>query len=119
MPRALVTTLSACAAIALVGGGGAEGATFYGKVGPGRTITLKNSKGTIVTSIKKGIHTFVINDTSGLHNFRLARGDTDIRKTTIEFKGTVRWTVKIKRGPAYRYYCSVHAKTMSRTFKVP
>ena len=119
MPRALVTTLSACTAIALVGGGGAEGATFYGKVGPGRTITLKNSKGTIVTSIKKGIHTFVINDTSGLHNFRLARGDTDIRKTTIEFEGTGALDGQDQARPDVPLLLLGRTKTMSRTFKVP
>ncbi len=119
MPRALVTSLSAAAAIALLGGGGAEGATFYGKVGPTRTITLKNAKGKLVTSVKKGVHTFVVTDTSGLHNFWLARGDAVIRKTTIEYKGTVRWTVRIKRGVAYRYFCSVHTETMSRSFRVP
>ncbi len=54
-----------------------------------------------------------------MHNFVLARGETNIRKTTIEFTGAVRWTVKIKRGSPYRYYCSVHARTMSRTFRVP
>jgi hypothetical protein len=119
MPRALVTTLFAAAAVALAGGGTAEGATFYGKVGPGRTISLKNGAGNLVTSIKKGKHTFVINDTSGLHNFTLARGKVDLRKTMTEFVGMVTWTVKIKRGKLYRYYCSVHSETMSRTFRVP
>ena len=87
MPRALVISLTAVTALALAGGGGAEGATFYGKVGPNRTITLKNAKGKIVTSIKKGIHKFVVNDTSGIHNFILSRGGTTVRKTTIEFEG--------------------------------
>jgi hypothetical protein len=119
MPRALVTLLLAAAVVALAGGGSAEGSTFYGKVGPTRTITLKNAAGNVVTSIRKGRHTFVINDTSGVHNFILARGDTNIRKTTIEFTGTVTWTVRIRRGKIYRYYCSVHSEAMSRTFHVP
>jgi hypothetical protein len=119
MPRALLISLAAVTALALSGGGGAEGATFYGKVGPNRTITLKNSNGKIVTSIKKGIHKFVITDTSGIHNFILSRAGTTVRKTTLEFEGQVTWTVRIKRGKTYRYYCSSHEDQMSRTFKVP
>ncbi len=119
MPRALVTSLSAVAAVALIGGGGAEAATFYGKVGPTRTITLKNAKGKIVTSIKKGTHKFVVTDSSGIHNFILSRGGKTVRKTALEYEGTITWTVAIKRGNTYRYYCSAHPQRMSRTFKVP
>jgi hypothetical protein len=118
MPRAHVAPLLAVAAIALAGGGGAEAATYYGKVGPTRTITLKNKAGKIVTSIPKGTHTFVVKDTSGLHDFQISLNGTVLRKTTIEFVGKKTWTLKVKKGNVYRYFCSVHTKDMSRTFRV-
>jgi plastocyanin len=119
MPRARASILLAAAVvIALAAGGGAEAATYYGKVGPKKTITLKNKAGSNVTSIPAGKHTFVVKDASTIHDFRLSLGGTDLRKTTLEFVGTKTWTLTLKKGRTYRYYCSVHTSEMSKTFRV-
>jgi hypothetical protein len=96
----------------------ADAARFFGTVGPDRTITLKKRNGTTVRRVAPGVHTFVVRDRSGIHNFVLARGTTRIRGTTLGFQGQVTWTVRIRRGAIYRYYCSAHRADMTRSFRV-
>jgi hypothetical protein len=113
-------TLLSLVAVALLLGTAApaDAARFFGTVGPDRTITLKKRNGAIVRSVAPGVHTFVVRDRSGVHNFVLARGTTRLRGTTLSFQGRVTWTVRIRRGAIYRYYCSAHRADMTRSFRV-
>ena len=110
--------LAALAVLLLAVAAPADAARFRGVVGPDRTITLKKRDGSIVRRVAPGRHTFVIRDRSGVHNFVLARGTTRIRGTSLEFVGTVTWTVRIRRGAIYRYYCSAHRADRTRSFRV-
>lgn len=113
------TVLCLAAAALVLGTAGTAGAARYsGTVGPDRTITLKNRKGKIVKRVPAGKHTFVVRDRSGIHNFVLARGTKRLQGTGVEFVGTVRWTVRIRRGAIYHYYCSTHREDMTRSFRV-
>lgn len=114
--RPLLLLGTAVLVLALAAPAGA--ARLTGTVGPDRTITLKKRNGTTVRTVAPGTHTFVIRDRSGIHNFVLARGTTRLRGTTLEFEGTVTWSVRIRRGAVYKYYCSAHRGTMTRSFRV-
>ncbi len=94
------------------------GATYYGTVGPERTISLTTRGGAAVTKVPAGKHTFVIRDRSPFHNFVLARGPTRIRWTTLDYEGVTRWTVRIRPGAIYRYFCGTHRRVMHGSFRV-
>jgi hypothetical protein len=95
----------------------AHGKTFYGTVGPTRTITLKRADGTIVRRISAGLHKFVIRDRSARHNFHLLGGGLH-KRTRVVFVGTRTWTgVRIRRGVTYTYFCEPHPDDMTRTFR--
>jgi len=113
----IVPVLVAASAF-LVLAGTASAATFYGSVGPGMTIALKRGNGNDVTSVAPGRHTFVIRDRSTAHNFVLLRGQTELRRTGVEFRGKRTWTVRIRRGARYRYHCSTHPTAMRGSFRV-
>jgi plastocyanin len=81
-------------------------------------ITLKNSHGKAVKTLKAGTYTFVIHDDSAIHNFGLD-GPHGFAKdfTTVPFIGTKTATVKLKAGK-YKYYCKAHESTMFHHFTV-
>jgi plastocyanin len=84
-------------------------------VGPGFNISLK--KGTKkVTKLKPGKYLIVVSDKSDLHNFHL-KGPGVNKKTGVAFKGTVKWTVTLKKG-TYKFICDPHAIVMKGSFKV-
>jgi len=111
-----LTLLAVFAALTLLAPAAATAATFYGKVGPGRTITLKRANGTVVQSVQDGRHTFVIRDRSSSHNFHLLGPGVD-RKTGVGFTGRRSWTVTLQEG-THRYRCDPHAQTMRGSFTV-
>ena len=114
LPLLLVAALALLLGVAAP----ADAARFTGTVEGDRTITLKKRDGTIVRRMAAGRHTFVIRDRSGFHNFVLARGTNRLRATGSAFTGTVTWTVRIRRGAVYRYFCQTHTAEMTRTFRV-
>jgi plastocyanin len=114
------TSLVAVAAtLALVAAGTAGAAThkLFGTVGPGFTITLKDSKGKKVSSLKKGTYTIVVADKSNIHNFRLKGPGVNKEITKVGFTGTKTVTVTLSSG-TYKYVCDPHASTMHGSFKV-
>jgi hypothetical protein len=109
--------LPAAAAVALTLPAAAHGKTYYGKVGPSQTITLRNAAGTIVRRVPRGLHTFVIRDRSARHNFHLLGGGLH-RRTGVVFTGRRIWTgVRIRAGVTYTYFCEPHPENMTRTFR--
>ena len=95
----------------------AKAPTLTGTVGPGYTIALTRG-GKKVTKLKAGTYTFVIRDRSSSHSYGLD-GPNGFAKdfTTVSFKGTKTFTVKLKAGK-YKYYCSAHESTMFHHFIV-
>jgi plastocyanin len=119
--RALVTRK--LAALALVGAAtwlatatAATAKTYYGVVGPGQTIILKNAAGKKVTRIKKGLHRVKVNDKSSAHNFHLI-GPGINKKTRVPFVGKRTWRLTFSVGK-YRYRCDPHRAHMRGSFRV-
>ena len=85
-----------------------------GTVGPGFTISLKDSKGKKVKTLKAGKYTFVVKDKADIHNFYIEKqkGGTYHKKiTTIPGKGTKTVVIKLTKGK-YKYYCQAHESAM-------
>ena len=111
-----LAVVTAAAAIGLVAATPSQAATYYGTVGPGATITLKNAAGVNVSRIRAGTHRFVIRDRSDDHNFHLVKPGAD-RRTGVDFVGRRAWSVRIRQGVRYRYVCDPHASSMRGGFR--
>ena len=90
--------------------------TLTATVGPGATISLRNSRGARVTRLKAGRYRIVVRDRSTMHNFHLS-GPGVNKRTTVRFRGTATWTVNFRRGRTYRFVCDPHAKRMNGSFR--
>jgi hypothetical protein len=71
-------------------------------VGPNATISLRNAKGTLLKTVKRGTYSVVVRDRTKAHNFHLV-GKGVNKKSTVAFTGTVTWTVKLSAG-VLRFY---------------
>ena len=70
-------------------------------VGPGKTITLRTGAGAKVRTLEAGRYRIIVRDRSARDNVHLI-GPRVNRKTGVRFRGTVRWTVRLRVG-TYRY----------------
>jgi len=85
-------------------------------VGPGYTISLRNPAGRSVSTLEAGKYAITVRDRSSSHDFHLV-GPGVNRKTGVAFKGTVTWTVTLKKG-VLRFRCDPHATLMHGSVKV-
>ena len=118
--------IAVVAAVAALGSAGAAMAftsatpTLNGTVGPGFTISLKNSAGKKVKTLKAGTYKFVITDKANIHTFDLAQksgGKFHKELTSDTFTGKKTVTIKLAKGK-WQYYCAVHPDTMFGNFTV-
>ena len=91
--------------------------TLNGTVGPGYTISLKDSKGKKVTKLTAGTYKIVIKDKASSHNFVLEGPGVERDITAVPFKGTKTVTVKLRKGK-YKYYCRPHESIIFGFFAV-
>ena len=94
--------------------------TLNGTVGPGFTISLKDSKGRKVKTLKAGSYKFAITDKGDIHDFSLAQtkgGKFHKELTGVSFTGKKTVTVKLAKGN-WQFYCSVHPDSMFGNFTV-
>ena len=116
MSRTRLVVIAVLAALALAAGTAfAAIPKATGTVGPGFTITLKQG-GKKVTTLKTGRVSITVRDLSAAHNFHLI-GPGVNRKTSVAQRGTVTWTVTLRKG-TYRYVCDPHAGSMKGSFTV-
>ena len=89
-----------------------------GQVGPGFTISLKDSKGQKVKTLKPGSYVFAVKDKSDIHNFTLkGPGVGNKELTGTGFTGSkTSSAIRLKAG-SYKVYCSVHGFSQSFTVK--
>jgi hypothetical protein len=81
-------------------------------------ITLSNSKGKVVKTLKAGTYTLVIHDDSSLHNYELdGPHGKSWTFTSPSYVGTKTITLKLTPGK-YKAYCVVHESTMFQHFTV-
>jgi plastocyanin len=85
-------------------------------VGPRATIGLRTSSGAHVHSVRAGRYRIAVRDRSRAHNFHLYGAGVN-RRTGVAFRGTVRWTVRFRRGKVYRFRCDSHARSMRGSFR--
>jgi plastocyanin len=85
--------------------------TLVATVGPGHTISLRTARGARVTRVRAGRYRIIVRDRSRSHNFHLVGRGVN-RRTTVGFRGTVRWTVTFQKGRRYRFVCDPHAAHM-------
>lgn len=111
----LVLVASLAAAVALSTAGAALAKTYFGVVGPGRTIILKNAQGNKVNQINAGRHTVKVDDNASVHNFHLF-GQGRNRKTTVPFVGERTWSLNFPEG-LFRYRCDPHRRAMRGSFR--
>jgi len=109
-------------ALAFTSGAGAGTASqrLIGAVGQNGSfkITLKNSTGRVVRSLRPGTYTIVVHDYSSIHSFVLEREHGLEREVTdVSDVGTKTIRVKLTRG-SWKVYCEPHEDTMVQHFSV-
>ncbi len=88
-----------------------------GRVGPGRTISLKNAAGALVKSVPAGSYEIGVRDLTKKDNFHLLGAGVN-RRTGIKFRGSRTWTVAFRAGQEYTVRSDAHPKLLRRTFTV-
>jgi len=116
LPLAAAAAAAAVAALALALPGTAATPKLVATVGPGETIKLRTAAGTPVRSLRAGIYTVVVKDSSDEHNFRIV-GPGVNKATGVSSMGTVTWKVKLVRGKGYRFQCDPHSDDMRGAFR--
>jgi hypothetical protein len=121
VPVALLSLLAACGdsgTPAASGAAPAAGSVLTGTVGQGDApvITLVDSAGAPVTSLKAGSYMVNVKDLSTHHNFHLTGTGVD-QKTTVPGTKDVTWAVNLVAG-TYTFQCDPHAAKMVGTFTV-
>lgn len=119
MFRLAVGVAVGCAALVIGGFASASGSTkLVGTVGPGFTISLKNTAGKRVTTLEHGRYAFVVGDRSSIHNFTVkGPGIANRTITGTGFVGTKTAVLTLKPGK-YTLYCTIHPTTVRTTLTV-
>jgi hypothetical protein len=90
--------------------------SLSGKVGPGKTISLKTASGAAVKKLAAGRYRLSVKDMTKADNFHLIGAGAN-KKTGIKFRGTVTWTVVLRAGKTYTVRSDA-TKKLLKTFKV-
>jgi plastocyanin len=85
-------------------------------VGPGFTISLKKSDGSIVSHLDAGSYTITVHDLSEEHNFHLKGSGVD-QATGVEAEGDATWQVTFTDAK-YTFNCDAHPTQMKGSFTV-
>jgi hypothetical protein len=85
-----------------------------GRVGPGKSISLKTAGGATVKKLKAGAYRIAVKDATKADNFHLL-GPGLNKKTGVKFRGSVSWKVRFKAGKKYTVRSDAHVK-LRRTF---
>lgn len=95
----------------------AKATALTGSVGPGFTISLKDSSGRAVSQLDPGDYTITVNNlnTTAEHNFHLFGPGVD--QATPFQQGTWTWNVTFTDG-VYTFHCDAHPTIMKGTFRV-
>jgi len=108
---------AAAAALAPSGDAGRNVLALSGSVGPGFTISLKGSSGRAVKKLKAGRYTISVRDQAAIHDFHLVGPGVDKVITAVEFTGSKRITLTLRKG-TYTFVCDPHSSFMRGSFKV-
>ena len=112
---ALLLTVVAAVASALVASSSAAPVRLTATVGPGYTITLKKGSA-VVRTLKRSKYTITVRDRSSEHDFHL-RGPSGRLLSSVGWTGTKTVKLVLKPG-SYSYVCDPHADEMRGSFRV-
>ena len=122
--RLRIAAVAAVAALGAAGGAMASSSaaipTLKGTVGPGFTISLKDSKGKKVKTLKAGTYNFQITDKGDIHTFDVSQktgGHFHKELTGDVFTGKKTVKIKLTKGK-WEYFCAVHPTEMFGFFTV-
>jgi hypothetical protein len=87
-----------------------------GKVGPGKTISLKTASGAAVKKLAAGRYRLSVKDMTKADNFHLI-GPGANKKTGVKFRGTTTWIVVLRKAKTYTVRSDATTK-LRKTFKV-
>jgi hypothetical protein len=108
----IAAALAACLVVAAPTG--ADNGQLVGAVGPGFSISLKDSSGAAVQHLDPGTYTLLVHDLSEEHNFHLSGPGVDVT-TDVTFVGDQTFTITVTNG-TYNFVCDVHASRMHGLF---
>ena len=114
----LVAAIAVSALVAVSQIGAMSAPRLNGTVGPGFTISLKDSTGKKVKKLKAGKYTFAVTDKSSIHNFELEKGKFEKTLTGVGFQGKGKNVTLTLRKGKWTFYCKPHPDTMRGTFTV-
>ena len=93
--------------------------TLNASVGPGRAISLRTTAGKPVIQLDSGPYRIVVRDRSTQDSFHLSGPDVD-RRSGLQFRGTVVWSVDIGGsvafGSRYSYFSDRRGAKLRRSF---
>jgi plastocyanin len=115
---AVMLAVAALAASALARTQGTQ--TLFGTVGKNDAykITLLNSSGKLVKTLKAGTYNVVIHDDSTIHNYELdGPHGKSWTFSSVAFTGTKTFKLKLVAG-TYKAYCAPHEPIMFQHFTV-
>ena len=108
--RLVVAALAVAGGLAAAWPALAGTSTLKGFVGPG--FSIRTSSKTVAAGKVK----LVVSDKASIHNFHL-RGPGVNVKTGVDATGTKTFTINLKKGATYRFFCDVHPDELHGTFK--
>ena len=119
MRIAFLATLAAClvavAPIFAQSKTAADG-QLVGSVGPGFTISVKDSNGSNVTHLDPGTYTLLVHDLSAEHNFHLSGPGVNVLTDVLD-SGDQTFTITLTDG-VYNFNCDAHPTLMKGAFAV-
>lgn len=116
IPLTVVAAATAMLVFLLPAGSAADNPTLQATVGPGFTISLKDSTGQTVTHLDPGTYDIHVVDSAVEHNFHLQGTGVD-QATSVEDTANVTWTVTFTDA-VYHFQCDAHPTTMKGDFAV-
>lgn len=114
LPLAVLVLVTAAAFVFLPAVSAADNPKLFASVGPGFTISLKDSGGNVVTHVDPGTYSIDYNDQSDEHNFHVSGPGVD-EATPVETTATGTWTVTFTDG-RYVFQCDAHPTQMHGAF---
>jgi hypothetical protein len=87
-----------------------------GRVGPKKTISLRNSLGAVVKTLPAATYKLTVKDSTKTDNFHLVGAGVN-KRTGVAFRGSRTWTVSLGTGKKYTYRSDAHPK-LGRTVRI-
>lgn len=117
MFRTLLIGIVAVAAVSIPGGAtGASNVTLTGVVGPGFSISLRDSNGVGVNHLDPGTYDISVTDNTPEHNFHLSGPGVDLATDVAGVNpNPITWAVTITDG-TYTFVCDAHPTSMKGSF---